>query len=184
MKLIYIIIAIVLLIDISFLSFDYLKAPKNRDLIQKNRSAKVLENYLELNSSLYIFKSKAWGIEIPKSKKKIEDKDPNRVEPFVLNEKSYPLKLCSGQRCFEFIAIKNNSVLFYGSENNGTERFFKLDVNQTLDKRLQLKSIGIKDIKMVDLLFQKEIDIKMFDINVTKYTIDTEKEENDEKSKK
>ena len=183
MKLIYSLISISLLLYGIVIFSNYFEKTTDIKQIDSYNTVLPLKKYLDFNASAYIFKEAAWGLKPKKIVIEKEDKNSTKTQPFILDKQNYPIKLCSNKRCFEFMAIKNNSVLFYGPDKNNTVRFLKLDINQTLENRLQLKSINTQEIKIVDLLFNKEIDIKMFDVNVSQYRVDTIKEKN-EKIKK
>ena len=177
---IYFIILIILFINAFYL---YIQHDNNIDYINhnyhyKDDDIKPLKFSLDFNKSSYLFKNSIWDIKYTKSKedllreKLLNSKLENNITktlPITLNLKSIPIKICESSKCYELIGTKNNSVVFYGKKDGFKKSFIDLKKGEYLDKRIILKEIERDKIILYDIVLKRELDIKMFYVDMSKY---------------
>jgi len=140
---------------------------------EKYKSIEKIKFILEVDKDNYLFKNEAWKI-ISQKKNKVIRPDSlmksDQKGPITISKNKSPVEICDGVECYEYIALKNNSIVFYGKKSNGSTGFINISVGDYLNDRIKIQSRTNKKIVLFDLDFNQTVGIKIFDVNVSAYT--------------
>lgn len=172
----WILLYVTFLIAIVF--FEYKKTDKITSDISANKY-KIVENK-RLDSyileyiqplSLTSVSDKQWGILPPKKVKKEENltKENNKIKlvTVTLKEKT----LCIEKECFKLLGIFQKEQQHYASfyNKNSKEKVKEFLVGKIINRSIKIKSIMKKSVTFKDVNSTREWQMKLFDVNSSKY---------------
>jgi len=163
--------------------FEYNKEKK---LISENEAYEIVSELkydAQFNSQAYLFDNSAWQVISQKKEKSIDNNNTETVKivPITIDKSIFPMRVCEKDDCYEFIAFKNDLMVFYGKKSDGTDGFINTRVGDSLNTRIMIKSRSSKGVEFFDNELNVTIAINLFDINISMYEIKEKMEIKNEK---